>query len=109
MKGRRQRQQSLADEIEKEPGKQQPGQQLGTAENACKGGSLQERDRREFPQAGRANDLVIVLGDALAAKELGAFRTTRHRLALGMVEAALVGDAWNHGTIRGGAFGSSTT
>ena len=109
MKGRRQRQQSLADEIEKEPGEQQPGEQLGASKNTRKGGSLEERDRREFPQAGRANDLVIVLGDALAAKELGAFRTTRHRLALGMVEAALVGDAWNHGTIRGGAFGSSTT
>ena len=109
MKRGRQRQQSLADEIEKEPGEQEPGQQLGASENAGKGGSLQERDRGEFPQAGRANHLVIVLGNAFAAKELGALWTTRHGFALGMVEAALVGDAGNHGTIRGGAFGSSAT
>ena len=109
MEGGRQRQQSLADEIKKEPGEQQPGQQLGTSENARKGGPLQERDGRKFPQAGCANNLVIVLGDAFAAKELGALWATRYGFALGMVKAALVRDAWNHGTIRGGEFGSSTT
>ena len=37
-------------------------------------------------KAGRTDDLILMLGDALSAKVVGAFWTTRHRLAGSVVE-----------------------
>lgn len=109
MKGRRQRQQTLADEIEEEPGKNEARQQLDAPENTGKAGPLQKGNFDKFAQTGRANHLVVVLRNAFPAKVLGAPGTTRHGFALGMVEAALKSERRTHGIIRGGAFGSSTT
>jgi hypothetical protein len=89
MKGGRQRQQTLADEIEEEPGKNEARQQLDAPENAGKAGPLQQWNFGEFAQTGRANHLVVVLRNAFAAKVLGAPGTTRHGFALGMIETAL--------------------
>jgi hypothetical protein len=48
------------------------------------------RNRGEFPQAGCANDAVLVLRNALAAVELAAFRAACHRLAKRVMKATLM-------------------
>src|SRR6266849_3336567 len=94
MEGRINRQQRLAKQIKKEPNHQQTRQELKCPNDAHKTAPIPEGLLRKLLEARSANDAVIVLGDALPAIEMPAFRAARRRFALGMVEATLVDEVW---------------
>src|SRR6185369_15584561 len=105
MKGGRERKQSFADQVEAEPGQQQPQDALKEPDG--NGGASRQRDAGQGRQAPGTKEAFVMFGDALAAEEFAAALATADRLALGMIEATLVVQEL-HQRIRGGTFGSSS-
>ena len=90
MKRSGQGQEKISDKIKEKPGRDQSQQELAEVKRARETAPFEERDARQFSQARGANDPVLMFGDALAAKILGALRAARDCFALGMVETALI-------------------
>ena len=70
---------------EKEPHKQNRDRALTKADEICKPGAACEWFVRKLLEAGGAEHTVVVLGDAFAAEEPGAFRAARDSFPVAMV------------------------
>ena len=96
MKGGGQRKQAFTNEIKEKPSQDETQQTLAEMDRAGERAPLKQRDARNPAQAGSANDAVIMLGNAFTAIITRAMRTARHRLAMSVIEATLLGQA-GHG------------
>src|SRR5437867_397774 len=90
VKRRWQPEQTVADQIKEKPNRHQAQEKLEELRRADKTFALSQRQSRDLLQARGADHAVIVFGDAFAAIKSRALRTTRHGLALKMVEAPLI-------------------
>jgi hypothetical protein len=102
VEGRWDSQQSFANDEEEKPREQECRTALRQPENFCKPRALRDRRSHQFLQAGRADDPVIVLGDAFATEKPSAFRAARHRLTHRVIETTLVKQALHGQEIKGG-------
>jgi hypothetical protein len=102
-----QREQTLAEEIKKEPGGKQAKHKLGGTKRPGKCLSFLQPSSRQFSKALGADDAIIMLCNTFPAKEIPASRAPGNSFPQGMIETALISEIW-HQTIRGGTFGSST-
>ena len=86
----------MSDEIEKEPGCEHAAKQRGGAEQARERTTRPGLARGHFFQARGTDDPIVVLRDALSAKEFAALRAARHSLAIRVVQAAALGETNSH-------------
>lgn len=90
MEGGINRQQRLPHKIEKKPGGENSQETLQCPKHSDECPPLCERRSDQFLQASRADDAVMMLGDAFAAIEMAALGTARSRFTQRMIEATLV-------------------
>jgi len=86
------RKQAAPGHVEKQPDSQHASKTSADDQGANPMKAPTRRGPGEPPQARRADDAVVVLGDALATKKLPAFRTTRNGFPEFMVQATLMGE-----------------
>jgi hypothetical protein len=84
--------QAFANEIKEKPGCDKAGHKLSERERAGESAPAQQGHTRELCEASRAHDAVVVFAHAFAAVEIPAPRAARHRFALCVVKASLVGE-----------------
>jgi len=82
----------LTEAEEEEPENQEADEKLGRLNRRRKSTGWLCRRIVLLRQTGGANQSIVMFGHALTAIELPAGRTTRHRLATGMVETPLMGE-----------------
>src|SRR6185369_15647276 len=90
VKRRGQAEQTVADQIKEKPNRHHADQAWEEPRHADKTSALSQRQARDLLQARGADHAVVVFGDAFPAIKSRALRTTRHRLALEMIEASLI-------------------
>jgi hypothetical protein len=76
---------------EKEPRDQKPEPELNHARKPAQSPTPRQIRRRDFCEAGGAEETIIVLGDALTAEIPRTARTSRSRFPYNVIEAALMG------------------
>ena len=89
MERTREVEQCLPDPIEEPGGDEQAAHDLKNSQDTDKSGASGKRHTRQLLQAGRANDSILVLGDAFPAKVAPALRTARHGFAAGVMKTTL--------------------
>lgn len=85
-------QQAFADEKKEIPREQKAEGELRQPEELRKPKPLHQRRSRRFFQADRAQNAVVMLGDAFAAEKLFAFGAAGDGFARGVIEATLMGE-----------------
>ena len=83
-------QQSFADQKKEKPRCHHGRRALGKPQIIPESRALGERQPGHLFETGGTDHAVFVFGNALAAEKPATLRAARHRLAGGMVEAALV-------------------
>jgi hypothetical protein len=90
MKLRRQLQQAFREQVKEKPGEKKPKSTLSRPQEPGERWLFEKRHSRQLLQTVRANNPVVMLGDAFATEELSALGTTRHSLTCSVIQTALM-------------------